>query len=221
VSAHWTTRVAAVSAAPAPATIHDFYGFPEALYELDYPAPGSPKLAAQKSPAWCPASSSMPAARPGSWRLVAAALDVPGGRHSGDPARGDAGSRRRRALRGSAGGCSRWRGRGVLLLASGGLTHNLGDVLPGRRPTAPPCPMSREFRDWFVDALARATPPPCSTGRRRAPHARRAHPTPEHLLPLFVALGAAGDAAEARLAFATTSWARLSLDAFRFSPPSA
>jgi 4,5-DOPA dioxygenase extradiol len=75
-----------------------------------------------------------------------------------------------------------------------------------------------EFRDWFVAALENHDLPALLDWRRRAPHAARAHPSPEHLLPLFVALGAAGANAAVRIAHRDYQLAALSLDAFVFDP---
>jgi 4,5-DOPA dioxygenase extradiol len=80
---------------------------------------------------------------------------------------------------------------GVLVLASGSLTHNLGEMVPGA-PENAALPHVAEFSDWFAGALRRErNRRPARLGNPRAAR-RRAHPTPEHLLPLFVALGAAG-----------------------------
>ncbi len=208
----------AISSAPAPSTIHDFYGFPPALYELDYLPPGAVDLAAEVAElvtgievdrqrgldhgAWSPLRFMYPAA------------DIPVVQFAVMP---QADAEKHYRL-GSL--LQPLTGRGILILASGGLTHNLGDVV---RDTADgvALPHVREFRDWFVDALERRDLPALFDWQRRAPHAARAHPSPEHLLPLFVALGAAGDAAEAHLAFSDYQLGALSLDAFRFSPPSA
>lgn len=215
VSAHWNTRTAAVSAAPTPATIHDFYGFPPALYELDYLPPGAVELALEVADlvpgiqvdrrrgldhgAWSPLRFMYPAA------------DIPVIQLAVMP-HADAETHYRigTLLRPLA-------GQGILILASGGLTHNLGDVVRDARD-GDALPYVREFRDWFVEALARHDLPALFDWQRRAPYAARAHPSPEHLLPLFVALGAAGDAADAKLAFSDYQLGALSLDAFRFSP---
>lgn len=218
VSAHWNTRTPAVSAAAAPPTIHDFYGFPPALYELDYLPPGATDLAAEVAErvpgievdrqrgldhgAWSPLRFMYPAA------------DIPVVQFAVMP-QADAETHHRL---GSL--LQPLTGRGILILASGGLTHNLGDVVRDAADGVA-LPHVREFRDWFVDALERRDLPALFDWQRRAPHAARAHPSPEHLLPLFVALGAAGDAAEARLAFSDYQLGALSLDAFRFSPSTA
>ena len=86
ISAHWETSVPTVSAVDRNDTIHDFHGFPQALYELRYPAPGSPAVAARiadllrASGIDCRIDRQP---RPRSWRLGAAAADVSAGRHSG------------------------------------------------------------------------------------------------------------------------------------------
>ena len=215
VSAHWNTRTTAVSAAPAPATIHDFYGFPPALYELDYLPPGAVELAAEVAElvpgiqidrrrgldhgAWSPLRFMYPAA------------DIPVIQLAVMPeANAETHYRLGQLLQPLA-------GRGILILASGGLTHNLGDVVRDVRD-GEALPYVREFRDWFVEALERHDLPALFDWQRRAPHAARAHPSPEHLLPLFVALGAAGDAADAKIAFSDYQLGALSLDAFHFSP---
>jgi 4,5-DOPA dioxygenase extradiol len=110
--------------------------------------------------------------------------------------------------------------RGVLVLASGGLTHNLGDVVRDARD-GEALPYVREFRDWFVDALRRRDLPALFDWQRQAPHAARAHPSPEHLLPLYVALGAASDEAEAQGVHDDCQLGALSLDAFSFSAAGA
>ena len=214
VSAHWTTRTPAVSAAPAPETIHDFHGFPPALYELDYLPPGASGLAAEvvelvpglqvdrqrglDHGAWSPLRFMYPAA------------DIPVIQLAVMP-QNDAETHYRlgRLLQPLT-------SRGVLILASGGLTHNLGEVVWDAKD-GDALPHVREFRDWFVDALQRRDLPALFDWQRRAPQAARAHPSPEHLLPLYVALGAAGDAAAAQPVFSDYQLGALALDAFRFS----
>lgn len=215
VSAHWTTRVAAVSASPKPATIHDFYGFPEALYELDYPAPGGAELASRVAGlvpgikvdalrgldhgAWAPLSLMYPAADiPVIQLAVMPEADA--------AAHFDLG-RRLAALA----------GEGVLLLASGSLTHNLYEMIPDMADDEA-LPHVAEFSDWFVARLEAGDTAALLDWEARAPHGRRAHPTPEHLLPLFVALGAAGDGAHARAVHRGYQLGALAMDAYRFDP---
>ncbi|MBK9018950.1 MAG: dioxygenase [Sulfuritalea sp.] len=218
VSAHWTAMAPAVSAAAPPQTIHDFYGFPEALYDLDYPAPGTPELAAQVAAllpgihvdarrgldhgAWSPLRAMYPMA------------DIPVIQFAVMPRESAAAhyqlGRKLRALAQD----------GVLVLASGGLTHNLGDVVWDAADGIA-LPHVREFRDAFVDALQRRDLPALFDWQGRMPHARRAHPTAEHLLPLFVALGAAGDDAQAATAFSDFQLGALALDSFVFDSATA
>lgn len=215
VSAHWTTRVAAVSAAPKPTTIHDFYGFPEALYELDYPAPGSADLAARVAGlvpgihvdglrgldhgAWAPLSLMYPdAAIPVIQLAVMPEADA--------SAHFALGQRLAPLAH-----------EGVLLLASGSLTHNLYDMVPDAADNSAFHHVA-EFSDWFADRLASGDTASLLDWEGRAPHARRAHPTPEHLLPLFVALGAAGDTPRASAVHRGYQLGALAMDAWRFDP---
>lgn len=213
VSAHWASRTPAVSAAPQPSTIHDFHGFPDALYELDYRPPGATGLAAKVAAllpgievdrqrgldhgAWSPLRTMYPAA------------DIPVIQLAVMPqASADTHYRLGQSLQPLA-------RDGVLVLASGGLTHNLGDmVFDAENDIA--LSYAREFRDWFVLALTNRDLPALLDWRRRAPHAARAHPSAEHLLPLFVALGAAGDDAAVRSVHRGYQLAALALDAFAF-----
>lgn len=215
VSAHWTTRLAAVSASPQPATIHDFYGFPEALYELDYAPPGSAELASRVAGlvpgirvdalrgldhgAWAPLSLMVPAA------------DVPVIQLAVMPeadatAHFELGRRLAPLAR-----------EGVLLLASGSLTHNLYEMVPDA-PDDMALPHVAEFSDWFADKLGRSDVAALLDWEASAPHGRRAHPTPEHLLPLFVALGAAGEHARASAVHRGYQLGALAMDAYRFDP---
>jgi 4,5-DOPA dioxygenase extradiol len=215
VSAHWTTRAPAVSAAPQPATIHDFHGFPEALYDMEYAPPGAPELAAEVAGlvpgiqvdarrgldhgAWAPLSLMYPQADIPVIQLAV----MPGA----DAATHYQLGRKLAPLTHD----------GVLILASGGLTHNLGDMVPDA-PDGAALRHVAEFRDWFAAALARHDLPALMQWERLAPHARRAHPTPEHLLPIFVALGTAGESARCDNFHRDYQLGALSLDAFRFDP---
>jgi len=213
VSAHWNTRAPAVSAAAQPETIHDFYGFPQALYELAYPAPGAPDLAAEVAElvpgiqidsergldhgAWSPLRAMYPAA------------DIPAIQLAVMPqADAEAHYRLGKMLRPLT-------QRGVLVLASGGLTHNLRDMVADAAD-GEVLPYVAEFRDWLVDALEQHDLAALLDWRRQAPHAARAHPSAEHLLPLYVALGAAGEDATARTAYRDAQLGALALDAFVF-----
>ncbi len=215
VSAHWDTRAPRVTAAPRPDTVHDFFGFPQQLYRLRYPVAGDPQLAALVAQrlaaaglggeidqgrgldhgAWVPLSLFYPDA------------EIPTIQLSLQTALGPA----HHLALGQALGSLRQ--DGVLIIGSGGLTHNLRDYF-GNPVDAPPLPYVRAFAEWMGSAIEEGRTADLLDYRSHAPEARRAHPTEEHLLPLFVALGAAEG--RGRRVHASTTYGVLAMDVFAF-----
>ena len=190
VSAHWTTRQPTLGGSAHPATIHDFGGFPDELYRLRYPAPGAPQLAQRIARRLedCGLQSAIDAQRGidhGAWvplRVLFPDADVPVLQLSVQPGL-DA---RHHVALGAA--LAPLAAEDVLLVASGHLTHNLREYLLGR----PRARQTEEFRDWVHARLLSGDDDALLDWANRAPYASFAHPSVEHFLPLFVALGAAG-----------------------------
>ena len=223
VSAHWETAVPTVGIAPRLDTIHDFGGFPRELYALRYPATGCPEAAREVVGAIAAAGLSV-AEDPvrgldhGAWvplRLMFPDADVPVVPLSIQP---HAGPGHAHAL-GRA--LADLRARGFLLVASGNLTHNLRDYFVAAQSGGTTPDYVREFADWVWGRLAEHDSDALLDYRRRAPSATRAHPTEEHLLPLYVALGAAGPAFEAERIHSGIDDYVLAMDAFAFRSPAA
>jgi 4,5-DOPA dioxygenase extradiol len=104
----------------------------------------------------------------------------------------------------------------VLVVGSGHLTHNLRDwTRGGGRPE----PYAREFQAWVFEALKAKDVEALIEYRSASPHGARAHPTDEHFLPLFFALGAAGDAAKPERVYDAIDSGVLAMDAYVFSAP--
>lgn len=193
LSAHWETDMPVASTAEAPETIHDFYGFPRALYDLRYRAPGAPALAREAAAllnaAQLPAQTQPHGLDHGAWvplLLMFPQADVPVAQLSIQPHRDPAHHYAvGRALRPLADG-------GVLIVGSGQITHNLRAADFGAAP-GDADPRVAEFTDWFETRLAARDIEALLDYRRRAPHAVFMHPTDEHLLPVFAAMGAATD----------------------------
>jgi 4,5-DOPA dioxygenase extradiol len=107
---------------------------------------------------------------------------------------------------------------GVLILGSGSATHNLREVRWGEGEDEGVPSWVREFRVWLADALARGDVDALLDYRARAPHAARNHPTEDHLLPLFVPLGAAGPGAKIERRNDLVTFGVLGMDAFVMHP---
>ena len=193
VSAHWGTRLPILTGSAKPETVHDFGGFPAERYQLRYPAPGDPALAQRIKQQLTDAgiAAGIDASRGldhGAWvplRTLFPAADIPVVQLSVQP---DHCARHHYALGAALASLS---GENVLIIASGHMTHNLMDYMRpggGERPSVD----SRAFRDWVHAQLMGGDSEPLLDWLHAAPAAKFAHPTPEHFLPLFVALGAAG-----------------------------
>jgi 4,5-DOPA dioxygenase extradiol len=212
VSAHWNTEQPAVSVTAKPETIHDFYGFPEALYQLRYDAPGAPELANRVAEftgavraeygldhgAWVPALLGWPAADVPIFQLSVQPYM--------DPAHHIALGRKLDGLR----------EQGILVMGSGSATHNLRRLVRGSAPDASPEPWARQFDDWVADTVEKGDEAALANYRSEAPHAREAHPTDEHFLPLHVAYGAAGKGARGKALHRTFTLGNLSMAAYAF-----
>ena len=103
------------------------------------------------------------------------------------------------------------REQGVLVVGSGSMTHNLAEFFGGADQ---PAPYVVEFSRWIEAQLEQGDTAALLDYRARAPHARRAHPTEDHFLPIFFALGAAGEGAEAHYLSREVMHGMLAMDAF-------
>jgi 4,5-DOPA dioxygenase extradiol len=192
-SAHWETALPMLTGNPRPQTIHDFGGFPKELYTIEYPAPGAPDVAARavallKEAGVTAGIDGCRGLDHGAWvplRWMYPSADVPVVQIAVQPARGTA----HHVALGRA--LAPLRDDGVLIVGSGHATHNLRDWI-GNRNAAEPMQYAAEFARWLGAAIAAHDERALVDYRDRAPSAARAHPTEEHLLPLFVAYGAAG-----------------------------
>ncbi|MBP2294085.1 DODA-type extradiol aromatic ring-opening family dioxygenase [Azospirillum rugosum] len=188
VSAHWTTRVPAISGATRPETVHDFYGFPRSLYAMRYPAPGATALADRVRDLTGAVVDPDQGLDHGAWvplMLMYPEADIPVAQFSVQPGRSAADHvALGRAL-------APLRKEGVLVLGSGGAVHNLGDFRFGQEGASA---WATRFADWLDGALMAGDADSIADWKARCPEARVAHPTDEHFLPLPVALGAAGPA---------------------------
>lgn len=210
-SAHWETDAPAVTASAKPETIHDFYGFPKPLYEIQYPAKGDPGLASRSLAlikdfratadpirgldhgAWSPLLHMYPEA------------DIPVVQVAVQTALGP----KHHLALGRA--LAPLAAEGVLIIGSGHMTHNLRD-----RAAGGPAPYAVRFQAWVKERIDARALDELADYRSLSPDGVRAHPTDEHFLPLFFALGAAGDRYKAERLYDGIETSALAMDAYRF-----
>ena len=207
VSAHWETPGAPrITSSSRPGVVHDFGGFPEALYRLDYPCTGDPLLAARLARPLC---ADLDGERPldhGAWvplRWMYPAADVPVLQLSlPRPRDPSLLLRMGEALRA-------FRDEGILLVGSGGLVHNLRRL--DWEGDGDPEPWAKAFEDWVVRELGFRAPHVFTQSLANAPHLREAVPTMEHFDPLLLCLGAIEPGSAPRTLFAGWQMRNLSL----------
>ncbi len=201
VSAHWDTPTATISNAVKPETIHDFRGFPKPLYDIQYPANGSPMLATKTARllenvgiaiqqenrglvhgAWVPLRLMFPDAdipvtqlsiqSPETQRLVTQNLPAPSAHY----ALGQA--------------ISALQDDNVMIICSGAITHNLNDFFSSQIDAGALDYVSK-FADWMGEKIVLNDIDALINYRTQSQDGLRAHPSEDHILPLFVALGSA------------------------------
>lgn len=220
ISAHWETKHPIVSAAPHPRTIHDFNGFAKALYQMQYPAPGAPEVADRVVELLADAEincevSSDRGLDHGAWTpliLMYPQANIPVTQLSIQPGLNP----QYHFELGQA--LAPLRDEGVLILASGNATHNLREL--NATEAAPP-EWVTQFAQWLDDAILAGKTEALLQYRELAPFAVRNHPTDEHLLPMFVAMGAAGNAVEATQLHSSFTYGVLSMAAYGFESKEA
>lgn len=196
ISAHWATSIPTVNAVKRPKTIHDFYGFPEKLYQIEYLASGDPQLAEEVAEliraahipyqvdgqrgldhdAWVPSMLMYPNADiPVVQLSIQSHLDPTQHLKVG------------RAL-------EDLKSEDILILGSGGAVHPLG--YSGAQFGGELSQWAEDFDEWLTDAVTRGDEHLLTNYRQLAPYPERAHPYPDHYMPLLSAFGAAGEGAE-------------------------
>lgn len=193
VSAHWFFGATAVTAMPRPRTIHDFYGFPPELFAFDYPAPGAPDVAQEVAdavrPIWCGLDRDQWGLDHGTWSVLAhlrPQADIPVVQLSINALKPleyhvELGAR-----------LTPLRERGILILGSGNVVHNLRLVAP-QHPD-----QGFDWAERFDDSVAEqlASDPAAILKVTGRPDYPLAVPTPDHFIPLLYLAGVAAAAGE-------------------------
>ncbi|MBF0237730.1 MAG: dioxygenase [SAR324 cluster bacterium] len=214
ISAHWLEKKTTVGTSSRLETIHDFYGFPPALYEMEYPAKNNDSLVETVCDSLTQGGiayelNSIRGLDHGAWcplRLMYPEADIPVipvsliGR----------GTPEQHLKTGQA--LATLREQGILILASGAMTHNLSGMKP---EGSLPDPWAINFVTWIEDKLMAQNQESLLRYRERAPQAEYAHPSSEHFDPLLVAVGAAGDDTCSKL-HASFSYGNLSMASYGF-----
>ena len=193
VSAHWEAHQPTVSVATQPTTIYDFSGFSPQLYSMKYPTPGAPELAKRvvslleplglktglnanrglDHGAWVPLTAMYPFANiPVTQLSLTHHMDATSHYEIG------------RAL-------APLRDEGILIIGSGAVTHNFGWLNWQAKSDQAPYPKASIFSEWVAHQIAEKNVS-ALFDYRSVPYGAESHPTEEHFMPLFVALGAAG-----------------------------
>lgn len=219
VSAHWESRSPRLSGSSHPKTIHDFSGFPSELYQLSYPAPGSPELAERTADLLRQSGfdADLDPERGldhGAWNpllMIYPTAQIPVVQLSIQPQLGP----QHHYRLGQA--LAALRHENVLILASGSITHNLR-FFRGYDSADPPPEWVRAFAEWVQEAVLEGRISDLLNYRHLAPFAVKNHPTEEHLLPFFVALGA-GE--KAQLLHSSYTYGILNMGAYGFGDEKA
>ena len=187
ISAHWYVAGTAVTAMAMPKTIHDFGGFPQALFDVQYPAPGDPALAERVRAMLSPVAVGLDHSwglDHGTWSVLAHVYpqaDVPVVQLSID-ARQPGSFHYQLAQR-----LRPLRDEGILILGSGNVVHNLRAI--NWEPDAPAFDWAARFNGFVRDHLERGDHAPLVAYEALGADARLAVPTPEHYLPLLYVMG--------------------------------
>ena len=218
-SAHFGTSRPAVVGDAQPGMIYDFGGFPDALYQIVYPAPGDPVVAMKvagllQAAGLAPAMVSGRGFDHGTWvplSLMYPDADVPIVQLALQPHLGAA----HHVAVGRA--LATLKDEDILVIGSGSATHNLHEFFRGHHvPDEEPPEWVAKFDDWVRAKVTAGATDELINYRKLAPFARENHPTEEHFLPLHVAVGAAGEGAKGELIHSSYANGVLSMDAYRF-----
>ncbi|MDZ4082874.1 MAG: 4,5-DOPA dioxygenase extradiol [Bdellovibrionales bacterium] len=216
ISAHWRSNGTWVTAMERPKTIHDFFGFPEALFKIQYPAPGAPMLSktlvesveitkVQEDRAqwgldhgtWSVLRHMYPDAE---IPVLQMSMDV----NASPDVRMQIGSE-----------LAKLRTQGVLILGSGNVVHNLRKIEWG--PEAKPLDWASEFNEWVKNSLKVRDLDALKTGWQQLASGRLSLPTAEHFDPLLYILGASGNKDELKVEFDEIQNASISMLTVSFS----